>query len=194
LDENERYKGIEEVLLVLPRLRGQFPDVRYVVVGEGSDRPRLEQLARELGVADVTEFTGHLPPGELALRYASCSVFVLPSTGEGFGIVFLEAMAHAKPVVAARSGGTPEVVVDGETGLLVEPGDGRALQAALTRLFADTDLRRQMGGTGRRRLEENFTFAHFRQRLTGLLVAELPQATYLARRRLFIKQALRSCP
>lgn len=185
LDARERGKGIEQVLEVLPRLRTLVPALRYVVVGEGDDRPRLQGRARALGVDDCVEFTGYLSRPELAHLYAACDVFVLPSVLEGFGIVFLEAMAYAKPVVAARAGGVPEVVAEGETGLLVEPGDLNTLQAALLRLLADPGLRRRLGAAGSRRVQENFAFERFRQRLARHLVEELPEAAYLAHRRRF---------
>ena len=180
LNQTERAKGVDQVLVVLPVLRQQFPNLHYVVVGEGSDRPRLEQLARTLGVAEAFELTGHLPPTELMARYATCSIFVLPSTQEGFGIVFLEAMAHSKPVVAIHAGGVPEVVIDGETGLLVDPGNPQALRTALAQLLADASLRKRLGSAGRHHLEESYSFKHFCQRLARLLVEEFPEVVYLA--------------
>lgn len=162
-------KGIAHVLEALPELRRQFPDLQYVIVGDGDDRPGLEQRARQLDLGNSVVFTGHVAQEEMVRRYAACDVFVLPSNQEGFGIVFLEAMAHSKPVVAARAGGAPEVVVEGETGLLVEHGNRAALVAALRSLLADRERRRQLGEAGRRRLEANFTFEHFRRRLVRLL-------------------------
>ncbi len=189
LEASERAKGIEQVLAVLPDLLQRFPFLRYVVVGEGSERQRLIERARDMGLGETVEFTGHLSVSALAAQYAACSVFVLPSTQEGFGIVFLEAMAHAKPVVAARAGGAPEVVANGETGLLVQPADNQALHTALARLLADAGLRQQMGGAGQRRLEENFVFEKFRQRLNRFLVEAMPEAAYKARR----QQLLATC-
>ena len=123
--------------------------------------------------SDSVVFTGHVPQEQLAQCYAACDIFALPSDQEGFGIVYLEAMAHGKPVVASRAGGAPEVVVDAETGLLVEHGNRPALAAALADLLAHRERRQQLGEAGRRRLEENFTFEHFRQRLTRLLEQQL---------------------
>ncbi|MBI2956825.1 MAG: glycosyltransferase family 4 protein [Acidobacteria bacterium] len=177
----ERYKGIDDVLAVLPALRRQFPALRYVIVGEGDDRPRLEEKARELRIADIVTFTGYLSPSALTAHYASCSAFVLPSSGEGFGIVFLEAMAHSKPVVAAHHGGVPEVVLDGETGLLVPWGNREALLQALSRLLSDDAQRERLGAAGRQRLEENFSFERFCHRLTWFLVEEFPELSYLSR-------------
>ncbi len=170
LQKGERAsKGVADVLEALPELRHRFPDLQYVIVGDGDDRGGLEQRAQQLGVADAVLFTGHVAQEELMRHYAACDVFALPSNQEGFGIVFLEAMAQGKPVVAARAGATPEVVADGETGLLVEHGNRAALVAALGRLLADRELQRQLGAAGQRRLQANFTFEHFRDRLFQLL-------------------------
>ncbi|MFQ5694619.1 MAG: glycosyltransferase family 4 protein [Terriglobia bacterium] len=189
LDAQERGKGVDTVLRALPALCRLLPDLRYVVVGAGSDRPRLEGLARELGVARAVQFTGLLSRSELSQRYSAASVFVLPSTQEGFGIVYLEAMAHAKPVVAARFAAVPEVVDDGATGLLIEPGNVPALEAALEQLLRHADLRRRMGAAGRRRLAAHFTFDLFRRRLARLLVELCPRAAYLAKRRSLLSPA-----
>jgi len=170
LEAGERSaKGVLHVLEALPELRRQFPELRYVVVGDGDDRGWLENRARSLGLGGAVTFTGHLSREELNNCYAACDLFVLPSDKEGFGIVFLEAMAHSKPVVAARAGGVPEVVQDGETGLLVENGNRAALVGALAALLADPGRRNRLGSAGYRRLQEQFTFALFRERLFRLL-------------------------
>ncbi|MGH9789099.1 MAG: glycosyltransferase family 4 protein, partial [Candidatus Acidiferrales bacterium] len=172
LEAGERAaKGLLHALEALPELRRQFPGLRYVVVGDGDDRGWLEARARSLGLGDSVTFTGHLSREELNRCYAACDLFVLPSEKEGFGIVFLEAMAHGKPVVAARAGGAPEVVLDGETGLLVEHGNRDALVGALAALLADPGRRSRLGAAGFRRLQEHFTYELFRQRLFRLLPA-----------------------
>ncbi|HXE75803.1 MAG TPA: glycosyltransferase family 4 protein [Candidatus Xenobia bacterium] len=162
-------KGILHVLEALPELRRRFPKLRYVVVGDGDDRAWLEQRTRELGVAESVVFTGFLSREDLSRQYAACDVFVLPSDQEGFGIVYLEAMAHHKPVVASRAGGAPEVVTDGETGLLIEHGNQAALVTALSTLLASPERRQQLGAAGFARLQQHYTFEHFRARLHGLL-------------------------
>ena len=170
LEAGERAaKGVWHVLEALPELRRQFPGLRYVVAGDGDDRGWLEGRARSLGLGDSVTFTGHLSRDELNRCYAACDVFVLPSDKEGFGIVFLEAMAHGKPVVAARAGGAPEVVRDGETGLLVEHGNREALIGAVTALLKDPERRSRLGAAGYRRLQDQFTFELFRRRLFQLL-------------------------
>jgi glycosyltransferase involved in cell wall biosynthesis len=122
------------------------------IAGIGPELPRLEHLARALGITSRVEFLRHLPLHELMAEYRNASLFALPSEQEGFGIVFLEAMASCLPVVAVRAGAVPEVVADGETALLVDPGDEPALVNALERLLRDPALRARLGSAGRERV------------------------------------------
>jgi len=165
----ERMKGVDHSLTAFARVHGRYPGARYRIVGKGSDRPRLEEIARRLGIADRVSFEQDLPDTELAEAYRGCDVFVLPSGQEGFGIVFLEAMKFAKPCIGGAVGGTPEVVLDEKTGLLVPFGNERALAAALDRLMGDDGLRRRMGLAGLERLQSEFTFPRFRDRLRSYL-------------------------
>ena len=169
LDAGEQQKGIDHVLKAVSRLKRQLPDVRYRIVGHGSDLQRLEGIARDLGIDDRVEFLGVVNDLELAEIYSSCDVFVLPSGQEGFGMVFIEAMAAGKPVIAARAGAIPEVVVDGQTGLLVGYGDDAALADAIARLFADPELRSRLGSAGRQRFRERFSFDRVMARFDELL-------------------------
>jgi len=150
-----------------------IPDVRYVVVGDGSDLARHRRLADELGIGDRVEFTGSVSDKVLRGYYRDSDIFVLPSASEGFGFVFLEAMHFRKPIVAANSGATPEVVRDGETGLLVDYGNAEQLAAAITSLSQDADLQKRLGEAGRARLQQNFTFDQFRKRFRQILSQEL---------------------
>ncbi len=169
LDASERYKGVDTVIAALPNILNVIPGVHYIVIGDGDDRPRLENLARETGVADHVLFAGQVGD-ELAAYYDLCDVFVMPSRGEGFGLVFLEAMAFGKPTIGCNDGGIPEVVTDKLTGFLVAFGDVKALADRLLLLLQDVELRRQMGEAGRRRVKDNFTFEHFRSRFVQLLL------------------------
>jgi phosphatidyl-myo-inositol dimannoside synthase len=173
-DASERYKGVDTVIKVLPAVIHRFPDLQYIVVGSGTDLDRHKQLAAERGLTDRVRFLGSISDTKLRACYAACNVFVLPSSSEGFGIVYLEAMRYAKPVIAANSGGAPEVVKDRETGLLVEYGDVNQTAAAIAALCSDAALRKKLGDAGRKRLENNYTFAHFKQRLHEIILAELP--------------------
>jgi phosphatidylinositol alpha-1,6-mannosyltransferase len=142
---------------------------RLVIAGDGDDRPRLEALAAALGVAGKVLFTGFVSEATLAELYARAAVFVMPSRGEGFGLVYLEAMRAGRPCVAARASAAAEIVADGETGLLVDPLDPDAIAGALGRLVAAPELARAMGEAGRRRLDQLFTPRRFRERLWPLL-------------------------
>jgi glycosyltransferase involved in cell wall biosynthesis len=117
----ERYKGFDEALEVLPELAAQLPNVAYMVVGDGTDRARLEEKARALGVADRVVFTGNVQESEKADHYRLADVYVMPSQGEGFGFVLLEAMACGIPVIASKVDGGREAVRDGALGRMVEP-------------------------------------------------------------------------
>jgi glycosyltransferase involved in cell wall biosynthesis len=169
LTASDSYKGVGHVIQALPAVLSAVPDAYYVVVGDGDDRGRLERLAVDARVRDHVLFVGTKADEELAGYYQACDAFVMPSRSEGFGIVFLEAMSHGKPVVAANSGATPELVEDGVTGLLVEYGVVQTLASSLTRLLTDRECRQRMGEAGRRRVEAQFTFKHFRTRLETLL-------------------------
>jgi glycosyltransferase involved in cell wall biosynthesis len=123
-------------------------------VGEGPSRNAWERLKDSLDLGGRVTFLGTIPRRDLVERYRRAAIFCLPSRQEGFGIVFLEAMACGKPVVAARAAAVPETVVDGETGLLVDPDDPEALARALAVLLADPDRCRAIGESGRRRVEQ----------------------------------------
>lgn len=174
LELSEQYKGVDNVIKALPAVLAQYPEVQYCVIGSGSDLDRHKKLAQETSVAEAVHFLGSVDDGTLQQYYQKCDVFVMCSAREGFGIVYLEAMRYAKPVIAANSGGAPEVVKDGETGLVIEYGDVDQTAAAITALCADSTLRKKLGDAGRKRLEENYTFAHFKQTINEIILAELP--------------------
>lgn len=178
LDSEERYKGVDKVIEALPDIINKVPDVSYTVVGGGTDLARHQQLARNLGVAERVHFLGFLSEEELRARYRDCDIFVMPSAGEGFGFVFLEAMKFGKPVVAANSGGAPEVVADFVTGRLVEYGNQPELATTLIELCLDPESRARLGAAGRQRLEERFRFENFRQKLTEIISQESPRTRY----------------
>jgi phosphatidylinositol alpha-1,6-mannosyltransferase len=169
MDAAERLKGVEEVMRALLSVLKNFPDTYYVIVGEGDDRPRLELRARELAVDTHVIFIGNISDDNLKGYYEACDVYVMPSRQEGFGLVFLEAMACGKPVIGGDHGGTPDVVLDGINGFLVQHGDIEALALRLNRLLGNGELRRQMGEAGRRRVHEQFTFDTFRSGLIQIL-------------------------
>jgi glycosyltransferase involved in cell wall biosynthesis len=169
LDATEDRKGIDHAIRAFARVAARRPELRYRIIGRGSDRERLIALARELGVGGRVQFEQDVPDEALADAYRGCLAFVLPSGQEGFGIVFLEAMRFGKPCIGGAIGGTPEVIAAEETGLLVPYGDVDALVAAIDRLAGDPELGRRMGHAGRRRLVEHFLFDRYRERLADHL-------------------------
>jgi glycosyltransferase involved in cell wall biosynthesis len=148
--------GPDVLLDALARL----PDGSWqaTIAGDGPLRPALEAKARELGVADRVRFVGWRPHAELPDLLRGADVFVMPSREEEFGVAAAEASAVGLPVVATRVGGVPEIVVDGETGLLVPPKDPEALASALALLATNADLRGRLGRQGRERVAERFAW------------------------------------
>ncbi|HYC32037.1 MAG TPA: glycosyltransferase family 4 protein, partial [Gemmatimonadales bacterium] len=158
-----RHKGIDTALRALGALAGEFPDVRYAVVGTGEEREALEAEARELGVADRVRFLTEVPDGDLPALYNTAEVYLgvsrlMEQRVEGFGISLAEASACGVPVVAGRSGGIPEAVRDGKTGLLVDAERSEAVATALRRLLADPALGRRLGEAGRQAVEEYYNW------------------------------------
>ncbi len=157
-----RRKGVDTVIRALPAILEAVPDVVYVIVGDGPDRSRLETIVQELGVVDCVCFVGAVDDEVLPAYYAACDVFIMvsrsiPEAGEveGFGIVYLEAGACGKPVVAGRSGGVAEAVQDGVSGLLVDPSDVAAVSEAVIRVLQDPALAASLGTGGRRRAQHS---------------------------------------
>jgi len=136
LDPAERYKGHAEVLAALPELQAAFPGLRYLIAGQGAYADDLRRLAQSLGVADQVIFAGFVPTSELADHYRLADVLVMPSRGEGFGIVYLEAMACGRPVIAGNADGSVDALEQGRLGVLVEPGNHAALVQALGEVLA----------------------------------------------------------
>lgn len=169
LDAAQGGKGVDLVLKALASDALKHLAWRYCIVGAGSDRPRLEALMCDCGLAEKVEFLGAISDEVLFLRFSLCDIFVMPSTQDGFGIVFLEAAAFGKPVIGARAGGIPESVLDGETGILVDAAQPAELQEALIRLLGDPEERTRMGNAGRARVERAFTPQNFRRQLRGIL-------------------------
>ena len=132
MDSRERYKGHDRVIAAIPDLMAKGHDICYAIVGEGDDRPRLEGLARDAGVSERVCFLGEQPLPSLIESYRAADLFVMPSTGEGFGVSFLEAMASGTRVLGLDVAGARDALADGELGTMVAEGD---LGAAITRLL-----------------------------------------------------------
>ena len=171
----EKYKGADDLILATAKLRTQNPNISLVLVGTGDDLARLKALANAHNLGVAVRFLEDLPRNELVACYAHCDIFALPSTGEGFGLVFLEAMALGKPVIGVASGGTLDIIRDGRNGILVPPpkSDPSGLENALARLLADPALRQSMGREGARIVAEEYSVAAFQQSLERILVGLL---------------------
>jgi phosphatidyl-myo-inositol dimannoside synthase len=127
----ERAKGMDEVMAAIPGLLAEHPDLVYLIGGSGPDRPRLEAKAKSLGIADRVIFAGRIAEEEKVAHYRSVDAYVMPSRGEGFGIVILEAMACGIPALASRKDGGREALLDGKLGLLVDPDDPENVSAGI---------------------------------------------------------------
>jgi glycosyltransferase involved in cell wall biosynthesis len=130
---SERYKGHRQVLAALDIVRREFPQVRHLIVGTGDDLPRLRDVVAARGLQEQVILAGHVPGEDLPDYYRLCDVFVMPSSKEGFGIVFLEAMATGKPVIAGNRDGSVDALDDGRLGLLVDPYNVGDIAAAICR-------------------------------------------------------------
>lgn len=153
-------KGQREFILAAAQVHNQFLNAKFVIVGDdlefnGEYRCDLERLVRQLGTADFVDFTGYKPDAAM-LMYAF-DLFVLPSWIEGLPVTIMEAMAAGKPVVATPVGGVPELVLEGETGLLVPPRDHNRLAQAITKLLQHPDAAKRMGDRGRERVRREFS-------------------------------------
>ena len=166
---SEQYKGTDRLIEAFAQIKTDFPTVQLVSIGGGDDLPRLEALAKNLGVTERVHFLRDIPREQIAACYAHAEIFALPSTGEGFGIVFLEAMAFAKPVIAVAAGGARDLVRDEVNGLLVPARDSVALAAALRRLLGDKRLRDSLGRRGASLVRDSYQFDSFRDQVEHIL-------------------------
>jgi phosphatidylinositol alpha-1,6-mannosyltransferase len=173
---DERYKGHDLLLEVWADVVREVPGAALRIVGDGDDRPRLENKARALGLDAHVAFLGRVDDESLAREYERCTAFVMPSRDEGFGFVFVEAMRAARACLAAR-GAASEIVLDGESGVVVNPGDRGELTRAIVRLLADGAAADRMGARGRERFLREFTDIHFRERFMAIVESPVPALT-----------------
>lgn len=171
LSGQDTYKGCDKVIRALPSILARVPDACYDLVGEGVLRPELERLAEQVGVRDRVRFHGYVDDRQLERIYESADLLVMPSTGEGFGIVYLEAWKHGLPVVAGNRDASAEVVTDGRDGLCVDPHSVEQIAEAVVALLTDPERAAAMGREGYRTVSGYYTHAHFRGNLRGILHA-----------------------
>lgn len=169
----EERKGIDTLLAALPRIMSEMQDMVVDIVGDDTlpdadgvpFRQRFEQDNQGQDWASRVRFHGHVDDAQLLDFYRNCSIFVAPSKYESFGLIYLEAMRFAKPCVGTKVGGIPEVVADGATGILVQPGSAKQLENAILKLAGDQGLRKSMGQAGQQRFKQTFTGEKFANRI-----------------------------
>jgi glycosyltransferase involved in cell wall biosynthesis len=171
LDASEQYKGHDRVIRALAHVQREAPEVRYLIVGDGNDRARLEELCEKERVSSLVIFAGRVPATELADHYRLCDLFALPSTGEGFGIVFLEALACGKPVLAGDRDGARETLAEGELGVCVDPEDTAALGKTIIAILSRSYPHRLLNQPEvlRAAVIERYGFARFKTSLASHL-------------------------
>jgi len=167
----ERYKGYDQLLRALPLVRERFPNVRYVLGGRGPDRPRVEVLIRELNVGANVTLADYVADHELRSHYNLCDVFAMPSKGEGFGIVFLEALGCGKPVLAGNKDGSVDAVLNGALGVLVDPDNVMEIANALIAIISRRHSNGMVSDPAelRSRVIDAYGYQRFREMLADVL-------------------------
>jgi phosphatidylinositol alpha-1,6-mannosyltransferase len=196
---DDRYKGHDVLIHALALVRARVPDVEWVVIGDGPLRKGLEALARSAGVADSVRFLGAVSDERRDRWLRRADLLAMPSrlpggglAGEGFGIVYLEAAAHGKPVVAGNVAGALDAVADGESGLLVDPTDSRAVAGAIATLLLDRELAQRLGRAGAARAR-GFAWPVIAGRVEAVLLEQLqgsPRSSHRPRPRLALRPDL----
>jgi phosphatidyl-myo-inositol dimannoside synthase len=171
----DRYKGYDQILQALPKIRESIPQVHYLLVGKGDDRPRIEQMIVDLDLQGCVTLTGFIPDQELCDHYNLCDVFAMPSKGEGFGIVYLEALACGKPTLGGNQDGAIDALCNGELGILIDPDNIIEIAQNLTQILQKTHPHPLIyqPQTLRNKAIAAFGFPEFQQTLTHLLTTHL---------------------
>ncbi|MBP0016473.1 MAG: glycosyltransferase [Cyanobacteria bacterium SBLK] len=167
LDATQKYKGYDQILQALPAIRQKIPNAHYLIAGKGDDRYRLKQLIDHLNLQDCVTLAGFVPDEELCAHYNLCDVFAMPSQGEGFGIVYLEALACGKPVLGGNRDGAIDALCGGELGILVDPEDNPAITRSLIEILQQNTANPILDRPEMLRLQviETYGFTRFKQTL-----------------------------
>ena len=165
----ERHKGHDELIMAWPSVLQAVPDAHLVVTGGGDDADLLKALAARLNVAEHIFFTGRVSDHTLDAIYSRAAVFAMPSRAEGFGMVYLEAMAHRLPCIGSLHDAAGEIIVDGETGFLVNQDEIRELASKIVCLLLDPELRERFGRAGLARVQDRFSLKRFEKRAAEVL-------------------------
>ena len=171
LAEVERYKGYDQILQALPQIRQQIPDIHYIIVGKGNDETRIKQLITQLGLQDYVTLAGFIPDEQLCDYYNLCDVFAMPSKKEGFGIVYLEALACGKPVLGGNQDGAVDALCHGKLGALVNPDDVDEIARTIIQILQGTYPHHLMyqPESLRQQVIDTFGFEQFQKTLAGYL-------------------------
>ena len=177
LAPEEKYKGFDEVLDVFPDLKRTHPSVVYMIVGEGGDRPRLEAKTRQLGLQSDVIFAGKVPEAEKVAYFNTADAYVMPSSGEGFGIVLLEAAACGVPIVGSAVDGSREALLGGRLGRLVDPRSKQDLLSAIREALDRAGPKQRLADV------ETFGEDRFRERVENWFASEVGQSSSSRARR-----------
>jgi phosphatidyl-myo-inositol dimannoside synthase len=170
LSSQQRHKGHDHLIEALPLIVQNVPDAQLVIAGAGDDRERLKLKAKQLGLADSVIFTGWLDDAELDRLYSRCALFVMPSEGDGFGLVFLEAMMHSLPCVGLKHSAADEIFENEKSGILVDRENRHGMASQLSELLLDEPRRTRLGNAGFDRYQNTFQWHQFEARLHSILM------------------------
>lgn len=166
------YKGIDTVIKSLKKIILNIPDIVYIIIGEGPEENNLKKLVKEFGLEENVVFAGVVPQKDIGQYYSACDLFIMASQEikesgeiEGFGIVYLEANACGKPVIGGRTGGTIDAIIDGETGILLNPKSEEEISQAIIKLLSDVVYAKRLGENGRKRVENELTWDKIAERI-----------------------------
>jgi glycosyltransferase involved in cell wall biosynthesis len=170
LSKTEGYKGYDKVIVAIKDILKDIPNLKYIIGGHGDDITRIKQLIKDNVLEDKVILAGFIPEEELCDYYNLCDVFVMPSKGEGFGIVFLEALACGKPVIAGNRDGSVDAVLNGEVGILVNPDNSQELVEMIKSVLNCKANKMHLGGKHlRERVIKSYGFTRFQEKLNKFL-------------------------
>ena len=164
-----KWKRIDRMIDAMPRVIQEIPDAHYVIVGSGDQEQPLKNLAKNSVARDSITFMGPLTGDEKFECFDRCDVFALPSDGEGFAVVFMEAMGFEKPIIGGCAGGTPEAITHGENGLLVDPNNASGIADAIIKILKNRDEAHRMGKNGRLRVERELNWRNSADKLLSII-------------------------
>lgn len=170
LKRTEKYKGYYKILDILPDIAREISEIKYILIGSGDDLENIQRYIRKKNLKKIVILTGYIPDSELPDYYNLCDVFVMPSKKEGFGIVFLEALACGKPVIAGNKDGSVDALLNGELGVLIDPDSDDEITEALVKVLKHEISKKLTNGEYlRRKVLENYGVDRFKENVLKLL-------------------------